>query len=481
MVAEQAVIGSILIGGDEITKVYGFLKPEDFYRESFSQIYSAILDLFNRGQKVDLITVSDELGRKGHLESVGGEPFLNNTVDVVPTSVNVEHYGRIVQRTATMRRLIAAADKIAEIGYEDDSDVATAMRRAENSLARVRAGQDAHDFVHIREILDRGLSELEKQGENGHSHLPLKTGFETLDSLIGGLHKSDMIVLAARPSVGKSMLALNIALAVAKANRLANDNRRNRVAIFSLEMSVEQVVTRLLSAQARVDQTLVRDYLTISKSDLEEGQEARLIDAIGLLSDLEIFIDDTPFQTVMEMRGKARQLELEHGIDFVVVDYMQLIDGGRSRMEMNRAQVVSEISRHMKGMARDVSIPVLALSQLNRAIEQRHTSPRPVLSDLRESGSIEQDADIVMFIHREDKIYTEEQWVAKHSAKSDQPYPKGVAKLIVAKHRNGPVGEITMVVREEIGRFHTIAPASPRAEEWRRHANIEEEAERMVR
>ncbi len=461
--AEVVVIGSILIGGENVSNVYVFLKPEDFYREAHRFVYEAALALFHRGEPVDLISISHELYSKDRLELVGGAEFLNNTLTVVPTSLHIEHYGRIVHRTATMRKLIEAGNKIAKIGYEyeDSTDVTKSIRGAEYILDSVRSRDESRDFVHIRDILDKGFSDIVTDNADNLRSQPLNTGFRALDSKLGGLYRSDMIVLAARPSVGKSMLALNIALNVAQSNRAGTSNEKNRVAIFSLEMSVEQVVFRLLSTQSRVEQTKVRDYLTISRNALNESEEARLIDASGLLSDIQIFIDDTPFQTITEMRAKSRQLEIVHGIDFIVIDYMQLIDGGSSRIDVNRAQIVSEISRNIKGMARDMDIPILALSQLNRAIEQRQSSPRPLLSDLRESGSIEQDADIVIFIHREDKLITEEQWNQRYAKSSDQsqekPYPKGIVDLLIAKHRHGPVGDVKMIVKEDMGQFHDLS------------------------
>ncbi len=433
--AEESVIGSILIDGHALSVVMGFLKPEDFYRERNRLIYEAASDISSRGEPVNQVTITHELERRGTLERVGGSAYLSNTISVVPTSVHVEHYGRLVQQTATMRRIIAASHQIAEIGYENDPEVAQALSKAEDILFSIRSGYESRDFFHIRESL---TSFLEEQPIDGSSYKrPLESHFADLDRLLGGFHPSDMVVLAARPSIGKSMLALNVALNIALENR--------SVAIFSLEMGREQVAMRLLAAQASINMHSIR------LSNLTENEEARIVDSIGLLSDKAIYIDDSPLQTVGEMRGKARRLQMEHGVDFVVIDYMQLIDGPRNRRDNNRAQEVSEISRQIKAMARELEVPVLAVSQLSRAVTHRQ-SQRPVLSDLRESGSIEQDADVVIFIHRIDKSISEEEW---NRSGKNEPYPRNLAELIIAKHRHGPVGEIWMAVRDDIGRFRS--------------------------
>ncbi|MDA0232490.1 MAG: replicative DNA helicase [Chloroflexi bacterium] len=433
--AEESVVGSLLINGHAIADIQGFLKAEDFYRQRNRLCFEAVVELFNRDEAINTVTVSHELESKGLLEEVGGTAYLAHLVATVPTSVHVVHFGQLVRRTATMRRLINAASNIAEIGYADDADVDGALSSAEDIIFNVRTGQVSRDFVHIGEALDPYLQEASALDALDDDKKPIPTGYSNMDQLFGGLQRSDMIVLAARPSVGKSTLALNLAANAAKEHA--------RVGIFSLEMGREQVAMRLLASEARLNMHDIR------LRRFSPTEETRLVDAIGLLSDLAIYIDDTPFQTVTEMRGKARRLQLMHGLDFVVVDYMQLINGSSGGREGNRAQEVSEISRHMKAMARDLNVPVIAVSQLSRAIERRE-SHRPVLSDLRESGSIEQDADIVMFIHREDRFTSEEQWNAKSP---QQPYPRGLAELIVAKHRHGPIDTLWMSVRDEHGRF----------------------------
>ena len=306
------------------------------------------------------------------------------------------------------------------------------MNQAEDILYDIRTFHDSRDFVLLKDPLDYYLRFDDEETDRA----PLPSGFQDLDSLLGGLNRSDMIVLAARPSIGKSTLGLNIA------RNIAGDGKK--VAIFSLEMGVDQIAMRLLSAEARIETNRIRQRLTTERED------ERVSEAIGRLSDLDIAIDDTPIQTVTEMRAKAKRLQKERGLDFIVVDYMQLIYGGRGSNENNRAQEVSRISRSLKGMARDLNVPVIAISQLRRSIEQRQRH-RPVLSDLRESGSIEQDADIVMFIHREEKYISEEEWLRSKSI--EEEYPRGLSELIIAKHRNGPIGNVNLVVQDQFARF----------------------------
>ena len=436
--AEEAVIGSLLIDGDSIMRVTSFLKPEDFYREKNRFCYEACLDLFRRGEAINQVTVSHQLAIQEHLEPLGGSAYLSHLISAVPTSVHIEHYGHIVNRTATMRNLIDAAAKISTLGYDDTEDVDATLSQAEGILFRVRSGQPARDFMPLREILDQYMEERATVSEPlGRTGAPVLTGFDSLDELLGGLHRSDMVVLAARPSLGKSTLAINISLNAAKSG--------GSVGIFSLEMSREQLAMRMMAGEAEVDAQRLRLGL------YTEAQERQVIDSIGLLSELPIYVDDTPLQGIMEMRSKARRLHIELGLDMLVVDYMQLIQGNR-RGDSNRVQEMSEITRSIKGMARDLNVPILAVSQLNRAVEMR-TSHRPQLSDLRESGSIEQDADVVMFIHRDDIYYTEDEWTNRFP---DRPYPKNIAEIIVAKHRHGPVGNLELLFRDNLVRFESL-------------------------
>ena len=440
--AEEAVLGSILIDSMTITQIAGFLSADDFYRETNRQCFEVCYDLFERDEAINQITVWHEMENRDWLKDEG-PGYLSNLVAVTPTSVHIKHYASLVHRTATMRRLIDTAIEIADIGYQDNPDVDDALSTAEDALFGIRQGSQNRDFVPLADSLVPYLEESSPldQMDGQQDTSPIVTGYKRLDNLlVGGLQRSDMVVLAARPSVGKSMMGLNFTLSAAKAGY--------KVGIFSLEMGREQIAMRLLAAQSRVNHQKIRSRI---QSPSEEDQ---VINSIGLLSDLTIYVDDTPFQTVAEMRGKARRLQMTHGLDFLIVDYMQLINGGSNgRRDGNRAQEVSEISRQMKGMARDLKIPVLAISQLSRAVEHR-TSHRPMLSDLRESGSIEQDADVVMFIHREEKFTTEEEWNKTHPT---EPFPRDRATLIIAKHRNGPTDEVEMKVRDAVGIFEELS------------------------
>ena len=437
--AEESVIGSILIDGESLSRITSFLRPQDFYGEKNRWCFEAFLALFERGDAINQVTVAHELNLRNRLEELGGSAYLSHLVMVVPTSVHIEYYARIVQRTSIMRQLIDVGGRIAEIGYhESDADTDRALATAEDMLFRIRAGRGSGDFVHIREVLDTYMEESAALHGPDAAHIsPVPTGFPGLDNLLGnGMQRSDMIVVAARPSLGKSTLAFNIARAAADSG--------NRVGVFSLEMSRDQIGMRLLASEANVDSYRIRIGL------LSNDEESRLLDAIGVLSDLPIYIDDTPIQTIVDMRGKARRLQSERGLDLVIVDYLQLI-GGSGRID-NRAQEMGEISRSIKGMARDLDIPVIACSQLSRAIEQR-PNHRPLLSDLRESGSIEQDADVVAFIHREDVYVSREDWEKRNPT---EPYPQNIAEIIVAKHRNGPLNTVPLYFRNDLVRFESL-------------------------
>ena len=442
--AEESVIGSLLIDDLAFSKIASILEPEHFYMEANRLVFEIAKELFTRQQPINQITIAHELETIDKLESVGGRAYLAKVINVVPTSLHIKHYANLVRRTATMRTLITAAEDISDIGFDNNPDIENALNRAEDIIYNIRSDQPSRDFVPLRETLTPYL-ESSSTDMSDDENKPINSGFNLLDDLLGGFQRSDMIVIAARPSVGKSMFALNVAINAATNN--------NNVAIFSLEMGREQIATRMLSTQGRINMHSLR-MRRLSSSD-----ENRLVDAIGRLSDLSIFIDDSPIQAVAEMRGKARRLQLESGLDFIVIDYMQLVTTNKGNRDTNRAQEVSEISRQIKAMARDLRVPVIAISQLSRAIEHRQ-SHRPLLSDLRESGSIEQDADVVMFIHREEKFTTREDWMKNNPG---IPYPEGQAEIIIAKHRNGPTDTIPLGVDDSIGRFITIDSVNKQA------------------
>ena len=441
--AEEAVVGSLLIDGETILRVQPVLSANDFYREKNRWCYEACQNLYERSEAINELSVAHELNRLGKLDEIGGPSYLSYVVSVVPTSVHAEHYARIVSRASTLRRLINAAGEIADIGYEGPADVDDALTQAEEVLFRIRTGREHRDFVPLRDILDTYLEQsttLEQQ------ELPVPTGFSDLDHLLGsGLERSDMIVVAARPSLGKSALALNISRYAA--------GQGFKVAIFSLEMGREQLAMRLLASEAQVDGHRLRlHFLTVE-------EEHRIHEKVGALSDLPIWIDDTPLSNIVEIRSKIRRLHAEvGGLDLVVMDYMQLAAGGSGKSE-NRVIEMGEISRSLKGIARDLRVPLIAVSQLSREIERRERDGRrPRLSDLRESGSIEQDADVVAFIYREDKSYTEEEWARRYP---DRPFPHNVAEIIVEKHRNGPIGSVQLYFNERLARFENLAKRDP--------------------
>jgi replicative DNA helicase len=421
--AEQGLLGSLLIDRDAIIRVAAFLKPEDFYHHANGTIYRAVFDLYNRREPTDFITLSDELGRREQLDAVGGLAYLSSLLNAVPTAVHVEYYGRIVERTATLRRLIDAGAKIVGIGYQEGIETEDALDSAEKAIFDVSQKRQTKDFVSIAEVLDRFFDQIDLLQQNRGAIVGVATGFSDMDALTGGLQKSDLIILAARPSMGKTSMALGIAHGAAVSHG-------HSVGIFSLEMSADQLVQRLLSMETGIDSHRLR------LGQIDDGEWDRISRAFGRLAEAKIYIDDQAGASVMDVRSKARRLQAEHGLDLVVVDYLQLMSGRRSE---NRVQEISEISRGLKGLARELNVPVVALSQLSRAVESR-ADHRPMLSDLRESGSIEQDADIVMFIYREDKY-------------EEDSEKKGIAEIIVAKHRNGPVGSVNLRFFDRTARF----------------------------
>ncbi len=447
--AEEAVIASLLVDPEAIYKVAPKLKPEDFFREKNAWVYEACRALWDRNESINQITVAHELARSGRLEAVGGAAYLSQLVSELPTSVGVEHYAGIVQRDSTYRKLITAAGQIAQMAYQGGPEMGDVLARAETLVAAVRQGETLRDFVHIRELLEGYLEAAEAgTGAVAAQARSVTTGFMDLDTLLGGLKRGDLVVVAARPSLGKTSLVLNFA-------RSAAARQQATVGFFSIEMAAEQLVQRLLAMESGVDST------RLAFGQHSDRDERRISQALGVLSDLSIYFDDSAMLTVAEMRAKARRLHLERGLDLVIVDFLQLMHGG-VRSE-NRVQEVSHISRSLKELARDLDVPVVACSQLSRAAESRATHV-PQLSDLRESGSIEQDADVVMFIYREDKYVSREEYQRLHPDRPTDSYPSGITQIVLAKHRNGPTGTIHLRFREKVARFEDLLVREP--EDW---------------
>lgn len=441
--AEEAVIGSLLIDGEAINRVATILSADDFYRERNRWCYEACRALYDRGDAINQLTVAHELGLAERLDGAGGPAYLSHLVAMVPTSVHIEHYARLVNRTATMRRLIDAAGDIATIGYADAADVDQAITQAEDAVFKVRGTSAVRDFVTIRQVLDQYLEETASlEGLTDRSLQPINSGFTDIDLALGGLQRGDLVIVAARPSIGKSTLAMNMVRNAARQGATS--------AVFSLEMSRDQLALRLLCAEAEVMNHRLRVNL------LSDPETERVMESIGELSDLPIYLDDSAVQSVPQMRSKLRRLHTERGVDLVVVDYLQLMSGSTSRGE-NRVTELGEITRSLKALARDMNVPVIAISQLSRAIEQR-PDHKPMLSDLRESGSIEQDADVVAFIHREDKYTDLSAWEQRHPG---EPYPENLAQIIVAKNRHGDTPTIELYFRGQFFRFETLATAEP--------------------
>ena len=422
--AEEAVLGALLIDPDAIIRLATILNPGDFYREKHGWIYDAMLNLHDRREPIDFLTVCDELERREQLNEVGGPAFITSLINAVPTSIHAEHYARIVERTATRRRLIDAAGQIAALAYQEADDVEEVVDRAEQILFGVSERRISRELVPIREVLSDYYDRIEYLTRHQGEMIGIPTGFSDIDKLLGGLQRSDMVILAARPSVGKTSLALSFALNAAK-------KHKQRIAFFSLEMSDEQVVQRLISSETGIDSQRLR------RGEIVEGEWGRFMKATSDLADTHFYIDDTPSISALELRTKARRLHAEVGLDLIIVDYLQLMRGDY-RSE-NRVQEISTISRALKALARELNVPVLALSQLSRGVESR-TDKKPILSDLRESGALEQDADVVIFIYR-DELYNE------------NTERKSIADIIVAKHRNGPTGSVALYFKKELAQF----------------------------
>lgn len=437
--AEEAVIAALLVDPEAISRVSPILKPADFFREKNAWVYEAATELWERDESINQITIAHELDRRERLEEIGGQSYLGDIIRQLPTSVGVEFYATLVQRDSTYRGLINAATGIMQLAYEAPADIESVFSRSEELIQRLRGGESFRDFVHIREVLETYLDEDAEAAER-REIAAIEAGFSDLDHLLGGLKREDLIIVGARPSVGKSSFALGIA-------RNAALNQGAKVAFFSLEMSAEQLAVRLLAGESGVDSTRLR------LGGQTELEERRIIRATGELAGADIWFDDSPTLSVAELRSKVRRLANSQGVDLVIVDYLQLMQSDASwNGRENRVQEISFISRTLKGIARELNVPVIALAQLSRAIEQRH--PRiPMLSDLRDSGSIEQDADVVVFLSREELYISREQWMAEHPDLPETAYPQGVAKVIVAKHRNGPTGEVELRFRQRLAKF----------------------------
>ncbi len=434
--AEQSVLGALLIDKDAMLKVADILNPHEFYKDAHRLIYESMLELYAAKEPIDLLSLTTKLEEKKLLDEIGGRTYLVGLTNAVPTSANIVHYAKIVRKKAVLRKLISTAAEIEKLGYEESEEIDKLLDEAESKLFNISQGFLKPEFTPIRNLLSEAFDRIDELHKEKGKMRGVPTGFTALDNKLAGLQKSDLIILAARPSVGKTSFALDIARQVAVKSKAG-------VAVFSLEMSKEQLIDRMICAQAGVNLWKLR---TGRLSDKEvPGQDSdftRIGHAMGVLSEAPIFIDDTPFTNVMEIRTKARRLQAEHNLGLIVLDYLQLMEGRGNNNTDNRVQVVSEISRGLKSIARELNVPVLALSQLSRQVEQR---PRaiPKLADLRESGSIEQDADVVMFIYREE-IYKKD---------TNRPH---IADIIIAKHRNGPTGIVPLFFDENSVSFKNL-------------------------
>jgi replicative DNA helicase len=449
--AEQSLLGSLLIDKDAIIKIADRVKADDFYRDVHKHVYEAMLELFEKRDPIDILSVGNRLDEKQILQRIGGRAYLVELSNMVPTSANVVHYGEIVQKKATLRRLLSAASEIAQIGYEEDEDVELSLDAAERALFNVSEKYNKNTFVSIRSVLNEAFDRIDELHRDRGKLRGVPTGYKELDNLLAGLQKSDLIILAARPSVGKTSLALDIARHIGVKNKIP-------VGFFSLEMSKEQLVDRMICAQANIDLWKLR---TGRLSD-EDDDFPRIGHALGELSEAPIFIDDSPSLNVMQLRTKARRLKTENGLGIIVVDYLQLMEGRGHGNSDNRVQEVSEISRGLKQIAKELDVPVLALAQLSRAVEL--TKPAiPRLSHLRDSGSIEQDADVVLFIYRKsaDRGYRPE---------DIPPEEQNIAEIHIAKHRNGPTGMVRLYFEPKRTSFMNLerragSPPPPAANE----------------
>lgn len=429
--AEQSVLGSLMIDKNAIIKVGDLLSAEDFYKNSHGKIYEAMLYLYEHHEPIDLLSLSSRLKDTNELEKIGGHSFLASLANTVPTAANIVHYAKIVSKKAVLRKLIDNASQIIVDAYNEKEEIEKTLDNAEQKIFSVSKKHIRQDFTSIKPILEEAFDRIDDLHKNKGKMRGIPTGFTELDNILSGLQESNLVIIGARPSVGKSSLAMDLA-------RHAAVDSKIPVGVFSLEMSKGEVIDRLICAQANIDLWKLR---TGKLSSMGENDDfSKIGHAMGVLSEAPIFIDDSASLNVMAMRTMARRLQSEHGLGMIIVDYLQLIEG-RSNSD-NRAVEVSEISRSLKGLARELSIPIVALSQLSRGIESR-TDQKPKLSDLRESGSIEQDADVVMFIYREDRVNSETE-------------NKNIAEILIAKHRNGPIGSAQLFFNQQCTSFRNL-------------------------
>jgi replicative DNA helicase len=428
--AEQSILGGILLDNQALNPVLEILDQSDFYSDAHRKIFTAILELSNRNEPADLITLNNIMKDERKLDQVGGASYLASLVDNVGSAANIAYYAKIVKEKSILRRLIGTATEIINKSYETATDVDQMLDQAEHAIFDISENKIRPSFSPIREVIKDTFKNVEKLSENKELITGVATGFDKLDDLTTGLQKSDLIIIAGRPSMGKTAFALNIAQYAALETNVP-------IAVFSLEMSKEQLAMRMLSAESRVDSQRLR------KGFLGETDWPKLIAAAGRLSDAPIYIDDTPAITALEMKAKARRLKTEAGLGLIILDYLQLMRGSAYRD--SREQEISEISRSLKALAKEISVPIIAISQLNRKVEDR-PNRRPMMADLRESGAIEQDADLIAFIYR-DEVYN----------KSEDNPEKGIAEIIIGKQRNGPIGMVKLAFQEKYTRFENLA------------------------
>ena len=429
--AEQSVLGAILIEQSSIAKISDMLNPEDFYREAHRLIYRAAMSLFERGEAIDFITVVDLLRRENTLEQAGGIAYVTSLANGVPTAANITYHAKIVQEKSLLRRLIGAATDIASMGYAESEEVDRVLDSAEQKILEVATRKASQDFQPIKEIIFSTLDKIDEMHKAKGGITGISTGFANLDKLTGGFQRSDLILIAARPSMGKTAFVLNVA------QHMATRDRKS-VVIFSLEMPKEQLAMRMMCAEGLIDSQRFRT------GAMSNEEWSKLVDAADRLSGSPMYIDDTANVTAIELRNKARRISKEFGLDCIIIDYLQLMDGGAHSRIDNRQQQISDISRSLKGLARELRVPVIALSQLSRGPESR-TNRRPMLSDLRESGSLEQDADLVAFLYRDDYYNPESE-------------KKNITELLIAKNRNGPTETVELYFHKNFTRFTDYTP-----------------------